>query len=154
MNPPAITFCNSGCRPEYDPEEYNLLLKPILNGMADGCGAAALSGSQPHRILFFWHSIGNKLPRFKAICSRILTSPIWKPATNCLGSDIVTVALREQRFGFGSRLRQNSTSENIRIYEGSISLLWDVPHEEGKKLAGAMVSGHILYPKARPVWCK
>ena len=49
---------------EYDPEEYNLLLKPILRGMADVVYGSRFMGQQPHRILFFWHSIGNKVLTF------------------------------------------------------------------------------------------
>ncbi len=120
---------------EYDPEEFNILLQPILNGFADVVYGSRFIGGRPHRILFFWHTIGNK---FLTFCSNALTNLNLTDMETCyklFKADILkSVRLRENRFGFEPEVTARiSRIPNIRIYEVGISY-YGRTYAEGKKI--------------------
>ena len=120
---------------EYDPEEFNLLLKPVIRGFADVVFGSRFLGGNSHRILFFWHSLGNKfLTRLSNVftnlnltdmetCYKLFRTPI-----------IQQIKLNEKRFGFEPEVTAKiARVKDIRIYEVGISY-YGRTYAEGKKI--------------------
>jgi glycosyltransferase involved in cell wall biosynthesis len=120
---------------EYDPEEYNILLRPVLRGFADVVYGSRFMGGRPHRILFFWHSIGN---RFLTFVSNMFTNLNLTDMETCYklfrAEMLKGLQLREKRFGFEPEVTAKiSRVPNVRIYEVGISY-YGRTYAEGKKI--------------------
>ena len=120
---------------EYDPEEYKILLIPVMKGFADVVYGSRFMGGNPHRILFFWHSIGNK---FLTRISNIFTNLNLTDMETCyklFRSDIIkSLPLQEKRFGFEPEVTARiSRVKDVRIYEVGISY-YGRTYAEGKKI--------------------
>jgi glycosyltransferase involved in cell wall biosynthesis len=120
---------------EYDPSEINKLLKPVLEGYADVVYGSRFIGGSPHRILFFWHTIGNK---FLTFLSNFFTNLNLTDMETCYKlfktSIIKTISLQEKRFGFEPEITSKIAKiKGIRIYEVGISY-YGRTYLEGKKI--------------------
>jgi glycosyltransferase involved in cell wall biosynthesis len=120
---------------EYDPREYNNLLKPVVEGHADAVFGTRFFGGKPHRILFFWHSIGNKWLTFFSNMFSGLNLTDMETCYKLFRADILkSLPLKEKRFGFEPEVTARvARVPNIRIYEVGISY-YGRTFSEGKKI--------------------
>ena len=120
---------------EYDPSEYRILLEPIIKGSADVVFGSRFIGGKPHRILFFWHTIGNKLLTFTSNLFSNLNLTDMETCYKLFRADIIkSIQLNEKRFGFEPEVTQKiARIKGIRIYEVGISY-YGRTYEEGKKI--------------------
>jgi glycosyltransferase involved in cell wall biosynthesis len=120
---------------EYDPEEYNEMLIPVLNGQADVVYGSRFMGGKPHRILFFWHSIGNNFLTFLSNMFNNLNLTDMETCYKLFNARLIKgIKLNEKRFGFEPEVTAKiSKVPNIRIYEVGISY-YGRTYAEGKKI--------------------
>jgi glycosyltransferase involved in cell wall biosynthesis len=119
---------------EYDPEDYPILLKPILSGKADVVFGSRFIGGEAHRVLYFWHSIGN---RFLTLLSNMFTNLNLTDMETCykvFSREIIqSITIEENRFGFEPEITAKVARLNVRIYEVAISYHGRT-YAEGKKI--------------------
>jgi len=119
---------------EYSPEEYPLLLEPIISGKADAVFGSRFMGGRPHRVVFFWHMVGN---RFLTLLSNIFTNLNLTDVETCYKAFraplIKSIQIEEDRFGFEPEITAKLAKKRCRIYEVGISY-YGRTYEEGKKI--------------------
>jgi glycosyltransferase involved in cell wall biosynthesis len=119
---------------EYDPSEYPTLLEPLLQGKADVVYGSRFLGGRPHRVLYFWHSVGNWL---LTLMSNALTNLNLTDMETCYKvfrrEAIQSIRLEEDRFGFEPEVTVKIAKRNLRVYEVGIGY-WGRTYEEGKKI--------------------
>jgi glycosyltransferase involved in cell wall biosynthesis len=119
---------------EYDPSEYSFLMQPILDGKADVVYGSRFSGMGPHRVLFYWHYVGN---RFLTTLSNIFTNLNLSDMETCYKmfrrEVIQSISIQENRFGFEPEITAKIARKKCRIFEVGISY-YGRTYEEGKKI--------------------
>jgi glycosyltransferase involved in cell wall biosynthesis len=119
---------------EYDPAEYGVLVKPLLRDQADVVYGSRFHSSQPHRVLYFWHSVGN---RFLTLLSNMFTNLNLTDMETCYKAFrrevIQSITIEEDRFGFEPEVTAKVAQAHWRVYELGISYNGRT-YDEGKKI--------------------
>jgi glycosyltransferase involved in cell wall biosynthesis len=119
---------------EYDPADYAVLLRPLIEGKADVVYGSRFLGSGPHRVLYFWHSVGNQI---LTLLSNALTNINLSDMETCYKAFrrevIQSIPIEEDRFGFEPEITVKVAKRRLRVYEVGISY-WGRTYEEGKKI--------------------
>ena len=130
---------------EYDPNEYEKLIKPILLNKADVVFGSRFKGAEPHRVVYFWHRVGNG---FLTLLSNIMTDINLTDMETCykaFRTEILkSITIREKRFGFEPEITAKVAKKRCRIYEVGISYFGRT-YEEGKKIGWK--------DGVRAIWC-
>ena len=119
---------------EYDPQEFPLVIQPILDGKADVVYGSRFQGGRPHRVVYFWHRVGNG---FLTLMSNIFTDLNLTDMETCYKAFrrevIQSLSIRENRFGFEPEITAKISRRGLRIYEVGISY-YGRTYVEGKKI--------------------
>jgi glycosyltransferase involved in cell wall biosynthesis len=119
---------------EYSPEDYPVLLEPILSGKADAVFGSRFMGGRPHRVVYFWHMVGNKLLTLLSnMCTNLNLTDMETGSKAFRASLVRSIELCENRFGFEPEITAKLAKTKCRIYEVGISYAGRT-YEEGKKI--------------------
>ena len=119
---------------EYDPGEYPVLLGPLLEGKADVVYGSRFLGAGPHRVLYFWHSVGNSVLTLLSNCLTNINLSDMETCYKVFRREIIqSVPIEEDRFGFEPEITVKVAKRRLRIYEVGIGY-WGRTYEEGKKI--------------------
>ena len=130
---------------EYDPGEYSILLEPLLQGKADVVYGSRFMGGRPHRVLYFWHSVGNWILTLFSNCVTNLNLTDMETCYKVFRREVVqSIPLEENRFGFEPEITVKIAKLRLRVYEVGISYSGRT-YEEGKKIGWK--------DGVRAVWC-
>jgi glycosyltransferase involved in cell wall biosynthesis len=130
---------------EYDPAEYPNLLGPLIQGKADVVFGSRFMGGAPHRVLYFWHSVGNKLLTLFSNCLTDLNLTDMETCYKAFRREALqAIPLEETRFGFEPEITVKVAKRKLRVYEVGISYTGRT-YEEGKKIG--------LKDAFRALWC-
>jgi glycosyltransferase involved in cell wall biosynthesis len=130
---------------EYDPVDYKILLDPLIQGKADVVYGSRFLGSAPHRVLYFWHSVGNRLLTLISNCLTNINLTDMETCYKAFRREVIqAIPLEENRFGFEPEITVKIAKRRLRIYEVGISYFGRT-YEEGKKIGWR--------DGLRAVWC-
>ncbi len=119
---------------EYDPSDYIFLLEPLLQGKADVVFGSRFLGGAPHRVLYFWHSVGNWVLTLFSNCLTNINLTDMETCYKAFRREIIqSIPIEEDRFGFEPEITVKLAKRRLRIYEVGISY-WGRTYEEGKKI--------------------
>lgn len=130
---------------EYDPSDYPILLDPLIQGKADVVYGSRFLGAAPHRVLYFWHSVGNRALTLLSNCLTNINLTDMETCYKVFRREVVqAIPIEEDRFGFEPEITVKVAKRRLRIYEVGISY-WGRTYEEGKKIGWK--------DGVRAVWC-
>jgi len=130
---------------EYDPADYSMLLEPLIQGKADVVYGSRFLGHRPHRVLYFWHSVGNWLLTLLSNCLTNINLTDMETCYKIFRRTVIqSIPIEENRFGFEPEITVKVAKRRLRIYEVGISY-WGRTYEEGKKIGWK--------DGMRAVWC-
>jgi len=130
---------------EYDPADYVMLLEPLIHGKADVVYGSRFLGHRPHRVLYFWHSVGNWLLTLLSNCLTNINLTDMETCYKIFRREVIqSIPIEENRFGFEPEITVKVAKRRLRIYEVGISY-WGRTYEEGKKIGWK--------DGIRAVWC-
>jgi glycosyltransferase involved in cell wall biosynthesis len=130
---------------EYDPADYPLLLDPLIQGKADVVYGSRFLGAAPHRVLYFWHSVGNRALTLLSNCLTNINLTDMETCYKVFRREVIqSIPIEENRFGFEPEITVKVAKRRLRIYEVGISY-WGRTYEEGKKIGWR--------DGLRAVWC-
>src|SRR6266536_4635176 len=119
---------------EYDPSDYSALLMPLMEGKADVVYGSRFLGSGPHRVLYYWHSVGNWILTLLSNCLTNINLSDMETCYKAFRREVIqSIPIEENRFGFEPEITVKLAKRRLRIYEVGISY-WGRTYEEGKKI--------------------
>ena len=130
---------------EYDPSDYAILLDPLIQGKADVVYGSRFLGAAPHRVLYFWHSVGNRLLTLLSNCLTNINLTDMETCYKAFRREVIqSIPIEENRFGFEPEITVKVARRRLRIYEVGISY-WGRTYEEGNKIGWK--------DGIRAIWC-